>query len=107
MNKTRILCALEAPRRDFYASGAAKGGRERARHLKTEMNAETNPELVGHLARFMSYAYQRGRLDALGMPDGLEKEQTVRIVGDLEVKRWECSAGLLLSANQLNAAKLT
>lgn len=40
------------------------------------------------LSRFMSYAYQRGRLDALGMPDGPEKEAIIKAVGNLEATRW-------------------
>jgi hypothetical protein len=68
---------------------------------KTETPApvSSTPLLADHVARFMSYAYQRGRLDALGMPDGPEKEQIVKTVGELEAKRWRGAAEVLLSAN--------
>ena len=72
------------------------------------MNAANEPSgaqvlssagLADNVARFMSYAYQRGRLDALGMPDGPEKEQIVKTVGNLEAEGWVCAAKTLLSAN--------
>lgn len=48
------------------------------------------------LARFMSYAYERGRLDGAQMPEGVHKEELVERYGKENAANWIVSAEALL-----------
>lgn len=69
---------------------------EQIEDTATSGQSELTDGLVVHIARFMSYAYQRGKLDASGFPDCKEKEDAIKKIGDIEAERWIASAKALL-----------
>ena len=53
--------------------------------------------LIDDVARFMAYAYWRGRLESI--PDGQNKEVAIEGFGNSDAPKWKASAKALLSMN--------
>ncbi len=55
---------------------------------------------VETLARYMSYAYWRGRADQLGITEGSDKETVIETVGNADKSRWMVAADMLLGTSE-------